>query len=159
MKKTILVFVFLAAQVLMFACSEKSEQLDANESIVNPNTASGKEENGKLPAIVFEETEYDFGKVIAGTIVKHTFKFKNIGEAPLIIESAQASCGCTVPKKPEKPIEKGESGEIYVEFNSEGRIGQQSKTVTIIANTQPNTLQLTIKGEVLSPDDNGPFRK
>jgi hypothetical protein len=105
--------------------------------------------------IIFEENEYDFGRVVAGEVVKHTFKFTNTGSVPLLIQHASASCGCTVPRWPKEPIAPGETGEIAVEFNSQGRVGSQNKTVTVLANTQPNANMVTLKGEVLDAS-NGP---
>lgn len=116
---------------------------------------------GPLGVIKFDEEEYDFGTVEAGTIVEHTFKFTNTGEAPLIIQSATASCGCTVPKKPTDPIPVGGVGEIGVRFDSKNKNGVQSPVITIRANTNPNVTRVKLKGTVnpkaALPD--GPVRK
>ena len=80
-----------------------------------------------------------------------TFRFKNIGQSNLIISSAQGSCGCTVPQWPKEPIKPGEKGEIEVVFNSEGKSGLQNKTITLVANTIPNTIVIALKGEILAP--------
>ena len=128
------------------------EGLSARDMVRNTQTASqpdGTPDAG-APAIAFQATEYDFGRVVAGTKVEHTFKFENVGKAPLLIQQASASCGCTVPQWPREPIAPGATGEIRVAFDSEGREGVQSKTVTILANTQPNTTRLEIRGQVLS---------
>ena len=80
-----------------------------------------------------------------------TFRFKNVGQSNLIISSAQGSCGCTVPEWPKEPIAPGAEGKIEVTFNSTGKQGLQNKTVTLVANTIPNTKVIVIKGEVLAP--------
>lgn len=120
--------------------------------------------DGPLPAFSFTETTYDFGDIKEGAVVNHTFSFTNNGESPLIIESAKASCGCTVPRWPKEPIAVGSSGEIEVSFNSKGKPGIQNKTVTITANTNPKITKLFIKsnvqkaaGETASTD--GPVKK
>ncbi|MEO6456215.1 MAG: DUF1573 domain-containing protein, partial [Ginsengibacter sp.] len=41
---------------------------------------------------------YNFGKVTDGEKVEYNFKFINSGKNPLIVSSATASCGCTVPE-------------------------------------------------------------
>ncbi|MGB3616703.1 MAG: DUF1573 domain-containing protein [Catalinimonas sp.] len=135
-------------------------ELSAREVVNNPSTASTPTgtDNSAVAEISFPETTHNFGRVVAGQKVRHTYTFENTGAAPLLIESASASCGCTVPDWPKTPIAPGESGEIKVEFNSSGRVGQQSKTVTIRANTQPNQTQLLLTGEVLS-DEKGPVRQ
>ena len=82
------------------------------------------------------------------------FVFKNTGKSDLLIFNATASCGCTVPEYPKKPIHPGDEGKIIVSFNTEGKNGVQKKTVTLMANTQPNTKVLTIKAEVYKPRNN-----
>lgn len=116
---------------------------------------------GPLGAIDFTEEEYDFGTVEAGAIVEHTFKFTNVGEAPLIIQSATASCGCTVPKKPTDPIPVGGTGEIGVRFDSKNKSGVQSPVITIRANTNPNVTRIKLKGTVNPKQElsDGPVRK
>ena len=54
--------------------------------------------DGKYPVITFKETEFDFGDIKQGEKVEHTFEFTNTGEADLLIITARASCGCTVPE-------------------------------------------------------------
>ncbi len=126
-------------------------------------TANEGKPEGPLPTFAFPEEEHDFGTIKEGESVEHTFSFTNSGEAPLIIESARASCGCTVPKWPKEPIAVGETGEIMVRFNSTGKPNVQNKTITITANTYPKISRLRIKafvtpkGEAGSTD--GPVKK
>lgn len=96
---------------------------------------------------------YNFNKVTEGEIVEYNFRFKNIGTKPLIITNASASCGCTVPEKPEKPIAVGDTGFIKVKFNSDHRIGIAHKTVTVTSNAEPAFPELLIKGEVEAKKD------
>jgi hypothetical protein len=124
----------------------------AAQPVENPNIATTEEvvapENA--PVISFAETTYDFGSIKQGEIVEHTFQFTNTGKSPLIIESASASCGCTVPESPKEPIAPGQTGKIKVQFNSTGKSGQQSPVVTVRANTVPNITQVSLKGEVVA---------
>jgi uncharacterized cupredoxin-like copper-binding protein len=98
--------------------------------------------------IQFEEMEHDFGAVKPGDKVKYTFVFKNTGKNPLLITSAKGSCGCIIASYPPDPIRPGKKGVIEVEFDSKGKTGLQTKTVTINANTYPNPTRLTIKADV-----------
>jgi hypothetical protein len=109
--------------------------------------------DGPLPEFKFNEEMHDFGTINEGDIVTHVFEFTNTGDAPLIVSSATASCGCTVPEKPEGPIAPGESGQIKVQFNSRKKPGIQNKTVTITANTYPKITRLRIKANVLKAQD------
>ena len=98
----------------------------------------------------FDIEEHDFGVIPKDTPVSKTFIVTNTGSNPLIISDAKASCGCTVPKKPEAPIAPGGSGEIEVTFTS--KTGQEgtaiNKTVTVSANIPNGTKTLVIKGNV-----------
>lgn len=103
---------------------------------------------GKTTVIKFDELTYAWGSVNEGDKMKHTFKFKNTGSNDLIISNAHGSCGCTVPEWPKEPIKPGKTGEIKVVFDSKGKPGDQQKTVTLTANTDPANTVLTIKGAV-----------
>lgn len=171
----------VAMVVLVSSCGdsaleERVSKLEQRLSKVeNPSAAQAMENSaqpvansqpsGPAPAFEFEEEEFDFGTINEGDVVNHTFKFTNTGEAPLVIQSASASCGCTVPSYPKEPIAVGESGEIQVQFNSKNKSGQQSPNVTITANTEPNVSRLRIKGVVVNDNANkaasvgGPVRK
>lgn len=138
-------YLFLVMLVFLFSCGNNNT-IEVN----NPNTASGQGDMSSLPIFSFESEEHDFGKIVEGEKVSYSFKFKNTGKSNLIISDAKASCGCTVADYPRVPIKPGESGLIGVSFASEGRKGIQNKTITLVANTQPNTKVLTIKAEVVN---------
>jgi len=121
-----------------------------SDIVHNPESASGNDEKGSA-AIEFEEMSHDFGKIIQGEKVTYAFKFKNTGNAQLIISDVSTSCGCTVPKYTKKPLKPGETGVLNVTFDSENRRGFQHKTVTVVSNTVPNTTILKIKAQVIVP--------
>jgi len=102
--------------------------------------------------IKFEETIIDYGEVEFESDGKRIFKFKNIGNAPLVFQRISSSCGCTIPKKPEKPIEPGETGEIEVEYDTK-RVGLFMKAISVISNSKNPSTVLRIKGEVLPEDE------
>ncbi len=94
------------------------------------------------------DSVYDFGTIAEGQNIEFSYRFKNTGSNPLIVSNATASCGCTVPEKPEAPIKPGETGFIKVKFNSEGRAGAAHKVVNVLANASPAFPELVLKGEV-----------
>jgi len=96
------------------------------------------------------DSVYDFGNATDGDKVSFNFRFRNTGKKPLIIASAVASCGCTVPEKPEDPIKPGETGFLKVVINSQGRVGPVHKTITVTSNAYPKFPQLELKGMVVS---------
>lgn len=98
----------------------------------------------------FQETIFDFGKIEAGTIVKHAYLFTNTGTQPLIIQEVIPSCRlCTQASAPRLVVQPGEQGTIRVEFNSAGRSGRQGKYVTIRSNAPLSPARVLIRGEVV----------
>lgn len=129
------------------AATPQTEQPKAG---VNPaqSTVGAASEGRAKTTIAFEESEFDFGNIKQGDVKEHSFKFKNTGSEPLIIENAKGSCGCTVPEYPKDPVLPGATAEIHVKFNSAGKSNKQQKTVTLTANTEPIQTILTIKAFV-----------
>ena len=101
-----------------------------------------------IAEISFKETLIDYGTIENGDNGKKTFEFKNTGNSPLIFSRIFSSCGCTIPKKPEKPIQPGESGTIEVEYDTK-RTGLFQKAITVNSNAKTPNVILRIKGEVL----------
>jgi hypothetical protein len=100
--------------------------------------------------IVFMEYEHDFGKVSEGEKAGYIFKFENQGTSNLVIASATTSCGCTVPEYDAKPIAPGGSGNLEVVFDTSGRNGKQTKTITVKSNARTPVVLLKITAEVVA---------
>jgi len=101
--------------------------------------------------VKFKELSYDFGKIKQGAPVTHDFNFTNTSDAPVIIESATPSCGCTTPVKPEGAIAKGKDNKITAGFNA-ANVGPFNKSITVKVAGIDLPLQLKITGEVLTAD-------
>ena len=118
------------------ACNESAS------SKINPNNKLSIQKESNYAEITFDRVFHDFGMVSEGEIVKTIFKFTNTSENDLYIVDAMGSCGCTVPKYPKNvPIKPGGTGEIEVNFDTNGRPDLQQKMVKVSANT-PNGGQL-----------------
>ncbi|MBK6771107.1 MAG: DUF1573 domain-containing protein [Ignavibacteria bacterium] len=84
-------------------------------------------------------------KVPQGPQVEYSFKFTNKGKSPLIIEKVQTSCGCTGATTGGKnEYAKGESGEVKITFNTQGREGRQEKHIMVFTN-DPDLPQKDLK--------------
>lgn len=166
MKKYYIPLVALA----FIACGSEGDNGEVNTGetssvVAGENNTSSSSEYGEVindpvspqgtTSIEYVEVTHNFGSVSYPSENLYTFKFKNTGTEALVIESAQASCGCTVPNKPDKPIMPGEMGEMDVIFRpKEGQQGQVvTKRVTVIANTDPKETYLEISANVLAPMD------
>ncbi|MFZ4741295.1 MAG: DUF1573 domain-containing protein [Bacteroidales bacterium] len=147
--KLLLISVLL---IVVTSCNQSSNEKLSADLVNNPNSATGKQDASGLPKFQFESDIHDFGKVIEGEKLSYSFKFKNVGNSDLIIATATATCGCTVPEYPKDPILKGGEGVITVTFNTAGKNGFQHKTITLGANTQPSDIVLHVKAMVSSPE-------
>ncbi|MFH2094477.1 MAG: DUF1573 domain-containing protein [Bacteroidota bacterium] len=141
--------------MLAYGCNNDGNKEQISTDVVNnPITANNENADmSSLPQFEFANLDHDFGVIIQKEKVSHTYKFKNTGGSDLILSSVKASCGCTVPKWSREPIAPGEEGEIEVVFDSDGRSGKQHKTITVLANTQPNKVELSFTAEVLVPEE------
>lgn len=99
----------------------------------------------------FESEVVDYGTINQNSDGVRSFKFKNVGKAPIVISQVKGSCGCTVPTKPEGAILPGETAEIGVRYATD-RVGAFSKTVTVTSNASEGTKVLKIKGKVLAKE-------
>lgn len=102
----------------------------------------------ETPEFAWSMTVYDFGKIKLNTPVTHEFRFTNSGDAPLVISSVQASCGCTVTAYSKEPIPPGAEGYVKATYNG-AKVGVFTKSVTVNANAEETVVQLMIKGEVV----------
>ncbi len=147
MKKIILMSA-VAFSLIFTGCDDK-----ATAKIDTAKLESAKERDAKIElgaaVIEFDQREYDFGEVVEGDTVEGIFKVTNAGKSDLVITSAKATCGCTVPEWPKDAIKPGESADIKFTFNSRGRQGKQTKSITLKTNTEKITEVLRIKGTVV----------
>ena len=164
MKKNFLLALALGTAMTVTSCdqnnttaseattAETTAPAEQPQVVDNPNVVpTGQTASTENMAVMtFASTEYDFGTIKEGEVVEHTFKFTNTGKSPLVIESASASCGCTAPDWTKTPVAPGEEGEVKVRFDSRNKPGQQSPTVTVRANTEPNIVRVFMKGNVTS---------
>jgi len=141
MKKVINIYLILII-IILAGCGNGSGKN-------SPASGSDSASTGKSE-ITFREYQYDFGKVAEGEKISHTFIFDNKGTANLIITSASTTCGCTVSKYNTKPIPPGGNGNLEVVFDTSGREGMQTKTITVKSNASKPVVLLKITAEVVT---------
>jgi hypothetical protein len=105
-------------------------------------------ENPNAPELKLVTDNHDFGTVQEGPQAKFDFDFTNEGKEPLILQNVQASCGCTTPEWPKEPIMPGKKAKITAIYNTQGRPGPFTKTITVTSNAKTPTKTLTIRGTV-----------
>lgn len=119
------------------------------------NVAKTQSASAKAAEIKFETLSHDFGSFSEkDPVVKCTFNFTNVGDAPLIIHQAIASCGCTIPSYTKDPIKPGEKGTIEVTYNGKGKFpGKFRKTITVRTNAKDTAVvRLSIEGLMRAED-------
>ncbi|MDR6560977.1 MULTISPECIES: DUF1573 domain-containing protein [unclassified Arcicella] len=143
MKKAIILALGIS---VFFACQNKQK----NDSQTMADSASAyKPTSDKFPVMQADSQSVDLGVITQGDTIIHIYKFRNTGNMPLVLSSVNASCGCTTPSYSTSPVQPGEQGFIKVKFDSKGKEGKLSKTVTAIANTTPAENTFSFKVEVL----------
>ena len=149
MKKTTILLAFIASSAIFIACGNNG---NAATKINKENLETAKNRDVAIKKgaalISFDNSEYDFGTVTEGEIVETVFKVTNSGKTDLVITDAQVTCGCTVPVWPKKPIKPGQTEDIKVKFNTNGKSNRQQKNITLITNTETGREILTLKGMV-----------
>jgi len=138
--------IIISLLLLMTSCQIREDKT------AKPTSNSGKESFKDHTTVEMMDTAYDFGTVKEGELVTYNYKFKNTGKNPLIVTNAVASCGCTVPEKPDHPIAPGEMGFIKVKFDSDRRPGTAHKTITVFSNADPEFPELKLTGTVIGID-------
>ena len=145
--KKITYILFIAILTTFYSCGFDSMPKSSDAGAVKEKRiAKLKGANSKCK---FERDLYDLGRIEQGEIVKYTMKFTNVGEDLLIITSARASCGCTVPKWTKEPIAKGEEGQLEVTFDSSGRSGVQHKSVKLMTNSVEKSVEVSFTAEII----------
>lgn len=147
MKKLALLLLISLFQFTMNAQNSVKSSAKAKTSKSEVSKPEVSKSDISKPVFKFETEELDYGTIKRNADGVRFFKFKNIGNAPLIIEDVKGSCGCTIPTKPSEPIMPGKSGEIKVKYATD-RVGKFIKTVTIVSNATDMPKVVKIKGEV-----------
>ena len=163
MKKILIV---LAAAITIISCNEADKTAETNsstsaattpaastETSTTTATNTAPQQNSADPATLakiewLEGVDKDFGKMKEGDNLEVSFRFKNVGDKPLVISSVSPSCGCTAVDTPKEPFAPGQTGVIKASFNSSGKPGTQTKTVNVFANTDPGMTTLTFHVDV-----------
>jgi len=127
--------VLLAATALTFASCQGGAAKDT-QAATTPGAIPEQVDSSKFTSIEWIEQTKDYGKITQGQKLEVSFRFKNTGDKPLVIESVHPSCGCTVADPPKEPIAPGNEGEIKGSFDSNGKEGDQHKTLVVTANTK-----------------------
>lgn len=154
MKKGSIVFlVVVFASVVLISCGAGNNNSAKSGPDSDSDSTGTVLDTNAIPTLSFEKDFHDFGKLYSGELVSYAFKFKNTGKSMLVISHVGTSCGCTVTAYPKQPIKPGEESTIDVKFDTTGKHGRQSKSITIFANTEPAQTTIRIQAILVEPED------
>jgi hypothetical protein len=141
MRKIVVLFFALIA-IIASNCGNSTKKSAAGSGLQQSDTGTVE--------IAFKEYDHNFGKVAEGEKIAYVFTFVNKGTASLVVTSATTTCGCTVPKYNTKPVPPGGDGSLEVVFDTSGRNGMQTKTITVKSNASTPVVLLKITAEVVN---------
>ena len=140
------IILLAALSVSFVAClSEADTKVPAEGGI---DRATVLNDSANYTSIQWLDSIQDMGKIREGQKLEVTFRMKNTGTKPLIVQSVNASCGCTVPSKPEETVMPGADASVKAVFDSQGRSGVNHKTITVVTNTvgtQSHVLEFNVE--------------
>jgi hypothetical protein len=129
-------FFLLLVAAAFTACNDAS----GNKEVTAPDNGeagvTAAPGTNALTTIEWTEPKKDLGTINEGQKLQISFRVKNTGTAPLVLQSVVPGCGCTVADYPKEPIAPGKEADITASFDSQGREGQQHKEITVTANTK-----------------------
>ena len=153
MKTPAIIFtLFIVAAGAIIALNKNTPEVTVApkpKAVVDDITAGSA--NQPLTSVSFKDSILHKGKMKEGEILNIEFEFTNTGTEMLIIKNVTASCGCTIPEKPEEPIAPGNTGKIKATFDSRGRAGLNQKVITVVANTKETIHTLIFDVDVENP--------
>lgn len=154
MNRLLILFLFGSYSIIS-SCSETndpnySKEIEGklpSQLVHNPNSMNTS--TGESGHLTFTDTLHNFGRMKEGEKVTYDFNYKNTGSKEILIFSAQASCGCTIPEyNSTTPIKPGEEGSIKVTFNSDGKKGHNHKTIVVTNSGVPGEVEISIEADV-----------
>lgn len=116
----------------------------------SPKTDStvNTEINSTPASIKWTSETIDVGEIPQGIPKPIEFEFKNTSKEPVVVVSAQGSCGCTSTDFPKTPVLPGATTKITATFNAANK-GDFTKTVTVKIASEEAPVILTFKGVVI----------
>lgn len=148
--------LYVCCCLLGVACTPSNQEISPSDiEKFNPESSESKQPKGTAQ---FTDSVFEFGNIIDGDVVQHTFRFKNIGKGPLTIAKVAASCGCTTPEWTEDLIPAGGEGKVVATFDSKGRGGVDNplveKNIDVqFENATNESMVLIFKAHIKSTDN------
>ncbi len=141
LRKYCIIIGFSFSFIATISCTQVTEKKQNSENLSNAP--------GNLEYI---EDFFDFGSILQGEVVSHTFRFRNTGEGNLVIKDIIPDCGCTKSKIDKMVFKPNEEGKIEIVFDSKGWRGMQYKSVALRSNSPIREKSVTFKANVIAKE-------
>ena len=141
-------FVFFGLGMLCIACFLACSGQNDSKTVEKDMAVSDEQAASEQALIAFDTLQHDFGTIIEGEMVVCYFDYENAGKTDLVINSVEATCGCTTPDWNREPLKPGEKAHLKIVFDATGRSGAQRKVVTVSSNASNSTVRLTVKANI-----------
>jgi hypothetical protein len=111
-----------------------------------------------VPRAELSPDKFEIGTVWEGAPANKDFTIRNVGEAPLTIQT-KSSCGCTMASRPKSPLMPGEYTTFTISYKT-SRKGRADQTITLETNDpyRPK-LEIPVTGFVRKVYDLGPAKR
>jgi len=129
---------------LLLSCAGHNDRLEKKE--LKESDIAQSDDNQAL--ISFDRLEHDFGTIIEGEKVVCYFDYENTGKADLVVNTVEATCGCTTPDWSSEPLKPGKRKSLQIIFDATGRSGIQRKMVTVKSNASNSEVKITLKANI-----------
>jgi len=140
------IIAFLSVCLILISSCNQSRNSESKQVVGSQKDQSIQKD--AYPKFEFTKEIHTFGEISEGEIVVCDFYYRNTGNANLIINAVESSCGCTAVSWSKEPLRAGGEAKLTVEFDSKGRHGKQFKAITIFSNTKRKVKELKITAVV-----------
>ncbi len=148
MKVSYFVFLLTIITPIISSCDSEAGYATDTENIYSLGVTVADSNNQDVKFIA--SSTFNFGSIKVGDTINHTFKFRNVGNSPLVIEHVSPACGCTVAKFNSAEIPVGDIDSVVVQFVADSTsLGFQNKVVNVKMNSSSTPLLLTLFGRVV----------
>ncbi len=144
-----------AAEQARLAAEAARERADAEEggraggeSSSPESPADRRDLLALFPPIDFDPPVLHFGRVQLNDPQSRVVRVSNVGDQPVLILRATSNCGCTTPDVSNQQIAAGETFELPVHFDAEGRTGDRSATVTLHVDGYERPVTFMVRAKV-----------
>jgi len=154
MKKNVQILIVSFIALSLASCKKQSNQDLSDKKIPTEEELKTEllSEAQKIPltTLAVSQVHHNFGNLVKGQQVEHTYTFTNTGDQPLVISAVKPACGCTAPSFTNDPIFPGKEGKVTLRFDSSSfGEGLQNKFAEVFTNTEKSPVIISFSANIV----------